>query len=80
MKKSDIVDLFKFLSCCYPMVFKDMGDDRLERMVNAWYEVFRDERFSNLGQCLMESARRHVMGERGRCFPTPRDLIEQMLA
>ena len=81
MKKSDIVDLFVFLSGCYPMEFKDMGEDSLEQMANSWREIFCDKRFANLnGQDFMESAKRHVMREHGRSFPTPRDLIEQIPA
>ena len=79
MKKSEIMDTFAFLLGCYPAEFARIGTDSLERMANSWGAVFCNERFANLnGQGFMESAKRHVMGKRGRSFPTPRDLIEQM--
>lgn len=78
MTNSELVNVMEFLHGCYPALFGGMEKPGLERMITSWGVVFRDAQYTE--ERVMEGAKRHVMGERGRFLPTPRDILELMPA
>ena len=77
MTANETVKVLKFLSGCYPAERMNWAAKDMEEILQAWAQVFdREELFPV--ERVMEAAKRHVMGARGRFFPTPRDIIEQL--
>lgn len=73
MTISEIIDVLDFLAGCYPAT----NDKKLQATAQAWVRVFdRKELFPV--ERVMEAAKRHVMGQNGHVFPTPRDIIENL--